>query len=89
MAARGVVSCELISREGETMTDIRSAEITGNATMMACPKCTGVLYEVLGGNDTRFSCKSGHSYTLEEICPGLEESLGGLLNDAIGVLMKR
>jgi hypothetical protein len=73
----------------ETMTDIRSAEITGNATMMACPKCTGVLYEVLGGNDTQFSCNSGHSYTLEAICPGVEDSLGSLLNVAIGALMKR
>jgi rRNA maturation protein Nop10 len=70
------------------MTDIRFAEMTGNATMMACPKCRGVLFEVLGGNDAQFSCNSGHSYTLEEICPGVEDSLGSLLNIAIGALMK-
>ena len=71
------------------MIDIHSAEITGKATVMACPKCTGVLYEVQGGNDARFRCNNGHSYTLEEICPGVEDILRGLMNDAIGVLMKR
>ena len=57
--------------------------------MMACPKSAGVLYEVQGGNDARFSCNNGHSYTLEEICPGVEDMLRDVLNDAIGVLMKR
>ena len=76
-------------RTSETMTDMCSAEIIGNATVMACPKCTGVLYELLCGNDTRFCCTNGHSYALEEICPGVENSLGGLLNDAIGALMRR
>ena len=68
------------------MTGSRTAEITGNATIMACPTCTGILYEVHGGNDTRFRCTNGHSHTLEEICPGFEDSLGTLLNGAIGAL---
>ncbi len=63
---------------------------TGSATVMACPKCMGVLYEVRGDNDTEFfCCNNGHSYSLEEICPGVEGSLGSLLLDAIGALMQR
>ena len=48
----------------------------------------GALYEVQAGDDWRFRCDAGHSYSLDEICPGIEESLGGLLGHAIGALMK-
>ncbi len=86
VAVQGAVpSSVLILREGETMTG-RAVEITGNATVMACPTCRGILYEVQGGNDTRFRCTNGHSHTPEEICPGFEDSLGALLGDAIGAL---
>jgi len=65
-----------------------SAEIAGRATVLSCPKCMGVLYEVEQTDDVRFCCASGHSYALNEICPGAEDSLGRLLGRAIGALMK-
>jgi len=70
------------------MTAGPSAEIIGRATVLSCPKCMGALYEVQAGDDWRFRCDAGHSYSLDEICPGIEESLGGLLGHAIGALMK-
>lgn len=70
------------------MTGSLCAELIGRATVLGCPLCMGVLYEVQEANNTRFCCSSGHSYSLDEIGPGVEENLGGLLNHAIGALMR-
>ncbi len=64
------------------------AESIRRATVLGCPQCLGALYEVQGTDDTFFRCSSGHSYSLDEISPGVEENLGGLLNHAIGALMR-
>ena len=61
----------------------------GTVTMMACPTCMTVLYEVVEGDESSFCCSNGHSFSLDDICPGIEESLGGLLGTAIEAALKR
>jgi hypothetical protein len=47
-----------------------------------------VLYEVTDANDSRFCCTEGHDFSLNQICPGLEESLSGLFSKAVEAVMK-
>jgi hypothetical protein len=71
-----------------SVTEIQSLEKVGTPTMMACPVCTKVLYEVVTNNESRFCCSKGHDFSLDEICPGIEESLGGLFSSAIEAVLK-
>jgi hypothetical protein len=63
-------------------------EIAGRPTVLACPICRSVLYEVADENDSRFRCTEGHDFSLDEICPGIEESLSGLFSQAVEAVMK-
>jgi hypothetical protein len=47
-----------------------------------------VLYEVADENDSRFCCVGGHDFSLNEICPGIEESLGGLFSRVVEAVLK-
>jgi hypothetical protein len=47
-----------------------------------------VLYEVADENDSRFCCTEGHDFSLDEICPGIEESLSGLFSKAVEAVRK-
>jgi len=66
-----------------------SLETIGTVTMMACPSCMTPLYEVVEGEESRFYCNNGHSLSLDDVCPGIEESLSGLLGTAIEAALKR
>ena len=66
-----------------------SLETIGTVTMMACPRCMTALYEVPEGDQSRFCCNNGHSFSLDDVCPGIEESLNGLLSTAIEAVLKR
>ncbi len=70
------------------MAESPCLEIAGRPTVMACPICMGVLYEVVNENDSRFCCTEGHDFSLDQICPGIEESLSGLFGKAVEALMK-
>lgn len=71
------------------MAEDLSLETVGRVTVMGCPICVTPLYEVTDGDTSRFYCAKGHSFSLEETCPGIEGSLGTLFEDAMSVLMKR
>jgi len=66
-----------------------SLETIGTVTIMGCPTCMTPLYEVTEADESRFCCSNGHSFSLDDICPGIEESLGGLLGTAIEAVLKR
>ena len=67
----------------------QSLETIGTVTMMACPTCMAALYEIVDGDESRFCCNNGHSFSLDDVCPGIEESLSGLLGTAIEAALKR
>ena len=64
-------------------------ETVGRVTVMGCPICMTPLYEVTDGDSSRFCCSKGHSFSFDEACPGIRDSLGSLFEDALSVLMKR
>ena len=65
-----------------------SSETTGRPTVLSCPRCMGILYETEERDETGFRCAGGHSYSLDDVCPGGGDSLRGMLDTAIAVLMK-
>ena len=65
-----------------------SAETAGRPTVLSCPKCMGILYESEMRGEAVFRCRSGHSYSLDDVCPAAEDSLGGILDTALAVLTK-
>ncbi|HXX26280.1 MAG TPA: hypothetical protein VEJ40_06445 [Pseudolabrys sp.] len=48
----------------------------------------GILYETDLRGEAVFRCRSGHTYSLDDVCPGAEDSLGGILDTALAVLTK-
>jgi hypothetical protein len=66
-----------------------SLEPVGRVTVMGCPICVTPLYEVTDGDTSRFCCSKGHSFSLEQACPGIQGTLGTLFEGALSVLMKR
>jgi len=64
------------------------AETAGRPTVLSCPKCMGILYETDLRGEAVFRCRSGHTYSLDDVCPGAEDSLGGILDTALAVLTK-
>jgi hypothetical protein len=71
-----------------SVTENECLEKVGTPTMMACPVCTNVLYEVVTGDESRFCCSEGHDFSVDEICPGIEQSLSGLFTSAIEAVLK-
>lgn len=70
------------------MTEIPVLEAVGKVTIMACPTCEAALYEVADHEVSRFYCAEGHAFSLDEICPGIEESIGDLLAEAVRRIRK-
>jgi hypothetical protein len=40
-------------------------------TILVCPECNSRIYECPDG----FRCRSGHEFSAEQLCPGVEEHL--------------
>ena len=67
------------------MADLSSM---GRATVLACPQCATVLYEVEEDGVARFRCAYGHAYGPDELFPKIAEDLEGLLPDVVDALTK-
>ena len=60
----------------------------GRETVLGCPQCANVLYEVEGAGVARFCCAHGHTYGPDELFPKIAEDLEGLLPDVLAALTK-
>lgn len=70
------------------MTEVLSLEAVGKVTIMACPTCNAPLYEVADHRTSRFYCAEGHGFSLDEVCPEIEESVSGFLSEAFRLIAK-
>jgi two-component system, chemotaxis family, protein-glutamate methylesterase/glutaminase len=52
-------------------TGMKGMEILGERSVLACPDCHGVLWEIKDGDLTRYRCHIGHAYTDEALELGL------------------
>lgn len=76
-----------VSKEMEIESDIAELEVgamqtsdrPGTPSPFACPDCTGVLWEIKEGKQTRFRCRTGHAFSvntlLAEQSEAMEEAL--------------
>jgi two-component system chemotaxis response regulator CheB len=58
----------------------------GRRSVLACPECHGVLWEIDEGELTRYRCHTGHAYTAELLNLALDESLRRALAGAARAL---
>jgi two-component system chemotaxis response regulator CheB len=61
----------------------------GRRSVLACPDCHGVLWEIEEGGLTRYRCHVGHAYAPESMAVALDENLGRALGSALRALEER
>jgi two-component system, chemotaxis family, protein-glutamate methylesterase/glutaminase len=65
------------------------AEELGDRSVLACPDCHGVLWEIKDGGLTRYRCHIGHAYTEQALEAGLQDDLARALGSALRALDDR
>ena len=76
-----------IARTGRS--DMNQMDEFGRRSVLACPDCGGVMWEMDDGDLSRFRCHVGHTYTAELMSLALDESLGRALASALRALEER
>jgi two-component system chemotaxis response regulator CheB len=61
----------------------------GRRSVLACPDCHGVMWEIDEDELIRFRCHVGHAYTAELMSVALDEQLGRALSSALRALDER
>jgi two-component system chemotaxis response regulator CheB len=75
-----------IARGDESMIDM---DRIGRRSVLSCPDCGGVMWEMDEGELTRFRCHVGHTYTAEHINLAIDDSLRRALGAAQRALEER
>ncbi len=61
----------------------------GRRSVLACPDCHGVLWEIVDGELVRYRCHVGHAYSAEAIALALDDDLMRALGSALRALDER
>ncbi|KRR10649.1 protein-glutamate methylesterase [Bradyrhizobium jicamae] len=61
----------------------------GERSLLACPDCHGVMWEIKEGNLLRYRCHVGHAYTAELMSLALDENLRRALDSGLRALDER
>ncbi|HXW72026.1 MAG TPA: chemotaxis protein CheB [Methylocella sp.] len=73
----------------DTVNKVKWLDGVGRRSVLACPDCGGVMWEIIEGNVVRFRCHVGHAYTAEVLNVALEENLKHSLASALRALEER
>jgi two-component system chemotaxis response regulator CheB len=76
-----------IARSGGSGMDEMDA--FGRRSVLTCPDCGGVMWEIEEGNLSRFRCHVGHTYTAELMSLSFDENLQRALATAVRALEER
>lgn len=76
-----------IARTGGASMDEMDA--FGRRSVLACPDCGGVMWEIDEGELARYRCHVGHTYTAEMMSFALDENLRRALASALRALEER
>lgn len=68
---------------------IEDDEKPGTNSVVACPDCHGVLWEIQEGNLLRFRCRVGHAYSPESLIAASDDGLEKALWEALRTLEER
>jgi two-component system chemotaxis response regulator CheB len=76
-----------IARSGRAI--MRNMDHFGRRSVLACPDCHGVMWEIDEGDLVRYRCHVGHAYTAELLSLSLDENLTRALGSALRALDER
>ena len=76
-----------IARSGRS--DMDQMDKFGHRSVLTCPDCGGVMWEIDEGDLSRFRCHVGHAYTAEVMSLALDENLRRALASAVRALEER
>lgn len=76
-----------IARSGRSSMD--AMDSLGRRSVLGCPDCGGVMWEIDEGELIRFRCHVGHTYTAELMSVALDENLRRALASALRGLEER
>ncbi|MBV8567823.1 MAG: chemotaxis protein CheB [Methylobacteriaceae bacterium] len=76
-----------VARSGHS--SMRSMDRIGRRSVLACPDCHGVMWEIDEGDLIRYRCHVGHAYTAELMSLALDENLRRALASALRALDER
>jgi two-component system, chemotaxis family, protein-glutamate methylesterase/glutaminase len=76
-----------LAREGSgSMSEM---DRIGQRSLLACPDCHGVMWEIQEGDLLRYRCHVGHAYTAELMSLALDETLKRALYSGLRALDER
>jgi len=61
----------------------------GERSVLTCPDCNGVLWEIKEGNLSRYRCHVGHAYSTESFAWAIDENIRKALATALRTLEER
>lgn len=70
-------------------TSIDEMDHLGKRSILACPDCHGVMWEIDEGELVRYRCHVGHAYSAEEMSLALDDNLRRALGSALRALEER
>jgi two-component system chemotaxis response regulator CheB len=68
------------------MGEGQNEESIGAPSVLSCPECGGVLWEVNDGDLLRFRCRVGHAYSVDSVLAGQTEAVEEVLWTALKTL---
>ena len=76
-----------IARKGHST--MQQMDRIGQRSVLTCPDCDGVMWEIDEGNLVRYRCHQGHAYTAEVMAVAMDESLRRALGSSLRTLEER
>lgn len=76
-----------VARNGRS--SMKEMDRIGQRSVLACPDCHGVMWEINEGELIRYRCHVGHAYTSDMMGMALEENVRGALGSALRALEER
>jgi two-component system, chemotaxis family, protein-glutamate methylesterase/glutaminase len=76
-----------IARNGRA--SMEKMDWLGQRSVLTCPDCGGIMWEIKDGELSRYRCHIGHAYTQETITAGVDERLKRALASALRALNER
>ena len=68
---------------------MREMDRIGRRSVLTCPDCDGVMWEIDEGKLTRYRCHQGHAYSSEVMGIAIEETLRRALGSGLRALEER
>lgn len=68
---------------------MREMDRIGQRSVLACPDCHGIMWEINEGDLVRYRCHEGHAYTAELLSLALDENVRRALASALRALDER